>query len=110
MNTRLIPALCLLAFAASLHAQAKRPSSLLPPRPAPGGAAAAGTPAPGDWPQFRGADRDDISKETGLLKSWPAGGPKQVWVFNNAGLGYSGFSTSAGTLYTMGANDNGEEF
>src|SRR5689334_5301956 len=109
MNIRLLPALSLLALTASLHAQAKRPSSLLPPRNAPASAAtAAGTP--GDWPTFRGPDRDDISKESGLLKQWPSGGPKQVWMFNDAGLGYSGFSTSAGTLYTMGANDNGEEF
>jgi outer membrane protein assembly factor BamB len=63
----------------------------------------------GDWPTFRGADRDDISKETGLLKQWPSSGPKQLWTYNQAGLGYSGVSTSAGTLYTMGANDNGEE-
>src|SRR3954464_1228066 len=55
-------------------------------------------------------DRDDISKETGLIKQWPAGGPKQAWLFNDAGIGFSGFSTSGGTLYTMGANDNGEEF
>jgi len=37
--------------------------------------AAAGT----DWPQFRGADRSNISKETGLLRKWPAGGPKHLW-------------------------------
>ncbi|MCX7700294.1 MAG: hypothetical protein N2039_05410, partial [Gemmataceae bacterium] len=30
---------------------------------------------PGDWPQWRGPKRDDISQETGLLKSWPRGGP-----------------------------------
>lgn len=109
MYLRLIPALLLTAFAATLHAQAKRPSSLLPPRPAPGGSAGS-TAAPGDWPQFRGPDRDDISKETGLLKQWPETGPKLLWTFKEAGLGYSGFSTSAGTLYTMGANDDGEEF
>jgi len=26
-----------------------------------------------DWPQWRGPDRSDVSKETNLLKSWPAG-------------------------------------
>jgi hypothetical protein len=25
----------------------------------------------GDWPSWRGPGRDDISTETGLLKSWP---------------------------------------
>jgi outer membrane protein assembly factor BamB len=111
MNIRLIPALMFLAFATLLHAQAKRPSSLLPPRPAPGGTGAAGVASPGDWPQFRGADRDDISKETGLLKKWPANdGPPRLWTNQDAGLGYSGFSVVAGTLYTMGANDDGEEY
>jgi outer membrane protein assembly factor BamB len=33
----------------------------------------------GDWPQFRGANRDNISTETGLYRSWPAGGPKVLW-------------------------------
>ncbi len=28
-----------------------------------------------DWPQWRGPQRDGISRETGLLKQWPAGGP-----------------------------------
>jgi hypothetical protein len=32
-----------------------------------------------DWPQWRGPNRDDLSKETGLLKTWPSGGPKRVW-------------------------------
>ena len=32
-----------------------------------------------DWTQFRGPDRNGISKETGLLRKWPAGGPKIRW-------------------------------
>ena len=32
-----------------------------------------------DWTQFRGPDRNGISKETGLLRKWPAGGPKVRW-------------------------------
>ncbi len=32
-----------------------------------------------DWPQFRGPNRDAISKETGLLREWPEGGPKVLW-------------------------------
>jgi outer membrane protein assembly factor BamB len=98
----------LLPFAASLHAQAKRPSSLLPPR-APSGGAVLVPASVNDWPTFRGADRTDVSKESGLLKQWPAEGPKKAWVFDKAGLGYSGYAIVAGTLYTTGANDNGEE-
>lgn len=55
-----------------------------------------------DWPQWRGPNRDDISTETGLLKSWPVAGPKQLWVSKEAGLGYSGYSIVAGKLYTQG--------
>lgn len=58
-----------------------------------------------DWPTFRGADRTDISTETGLLKAWPADGPKKVWTNENAGLGYSGSAIAGGVLYTMGARD-----
>ncbi|MEK0449099.1 MAG: hypothetical protein RL088_1367 [Verrucomicrobiota bacterium] len=62
----------------------------------------------GDWPQWRGPNRDDISTESGLLKSWPAEGPKRVWLFENAGMGYAGFSISGGKLLTMGTRDGKE--
>lgn len=62
-----------------------------------------------DWPTFRGADRQDISTESGLLRKWPQGGPKQVWLSKDAGLGYSGFAVVGGTLFTMGADDASEE-
>jgi outer membrane protein assembly factor BamB len=61
-----------------------------------------------DWPQWRGADRTDRSSETGLLKRWPEGGPKRVWLFREGGLGYSGFSVVKGRLFTMGARGNQE--
>lgn len=56
-----------------------------------------------DWPGWRGEARNDLSTETYLLKSWPEGGPKKEWMTKDAGLGYSGFSISKGTLFTMGA-------
>jgi outer membrane protein assembly factor BamB len=58
-----------------------------------------------DWPTFRGADRTDISPETGLLRQWPSAGPQKVWMNEDAGLGYSGFAIVGGTLYTMGSRD-----
>src|SRR5215510_5383187 len=61
-----------------------------------------------NWPQWRGPDRDDLSKETGLLKSWPEGGPKRLWVCDTAGLGYSGPAIVAGKLFTMGSREDGE--
>ena len=32
-----------------------------------------------DWPAFRGPNRDGISKETGLLKTWSKDGPPIAW-------------------------------
>lgn len=55
-----------------------------------------------NWPQWRGPNRDGISKETGLLKQWPAEGPPLVWKASGAGSGYSSFSVANGKLYTMG--------
>jgi outer membrane protein assembly factor BamB len=61
-----------------------------------------------DWPQWRGANRDGISKETGLLKQWPAEGPPLVWKASGAGSGYSSFSVANGKLYTMGLRGDRE--
>lgn len=63
---------------------------------------------PNDWPQWRGANRDGKSSETGLMKSWPAGGPPRAWHATGAGDGYSSFSVSGGRLYTLGARGNTE--
>ncbi len=54
-----------------------------------------------DWTQWRGPGREDRSPDKGLLKSWPEGGPKQAWVFKDAGLGYAGYSIVGGRLFTM---------
>ena len=62
----------------------------------------------GEWPQWRGANRDGISKETGLLKQWPAEGPALVWKATGAGGGYSSFSIANGRLYTMGLRGDRE--
>ena len=65
-----------------------------------------------DWPQWRGPARDDISQETGLLKKWPEGGPKRVWLFEDAGSGYSGPAIADGRLFTIGTQgdmDGGDE-
>jgi outer membrane protein assembly factor BamB len=58
--------------------------------------------SPAEWPQWRGPNRDGISKETGLLKQWPEAGPPLAWKASGAGRGYSSLSASKGRLYTMG--------
>src|SRR5713226_3388122 len=62
----------------------------------------------GDWPQWRGPNRDGISKETGLLKQWPADGPPLAWKTNGAGGGYSSFAVANGRLFTMGLRGDRE--
>jgi outer membrane protein assembly factor BamB len=61
-----------------------------------------------DWPQWRGPDRTDISREKGLLPTWPKGGPKLLWTYKDAGLGFSGFAVVGDRLYTMGARQDEE--
>jgi formylglycine-generating enzyme required for sulfatase activity len=56
-----------------------------------------------DWPQFRGPGRDGTSPETGLMKSWPAGGPKLLWTAKaDLGKGFSSVSIAGGSVYTTG--------
>lgn len=56
-----------------------------------------------DWPQWRGPNRDGVSTESGLLESWPAGGPPRAWQIEGIGTGYSSIVVQAGRLYTLGA-------
>ncbi len=61
-----------------------------------------------DWLQWRGPGREDHSPDTGLLKSWPADGPKRVWTFENTGLGYGGISVAGSRLFTVGLRGDDE--
>ena len=76
-------------------------------KPPVGNAAGTGT-ASGDWPQFRGPNRDGISHETGLLKKWPQVGPPLAWRASGTGQGFSSVSVAAGRIYTMGNVGNDE--
>jgi outer membrane protein assembly factor BamB len=67
----------------------------------------AGTALAADWPQFRGPNRDGISRENGLLKSWPAGGPKVLWK-TLVGEGYSHLVVSKGRLFTLYGEGSGD--
>ena len=70
--------------------------------------ALAASAAGSDWPQWRGPDRTAVSPETGLLKAWPADGPKRLWLFENAGNGYSGPAIAGGKYFTLGTRDGSE--
>jgi outer membrane protein assembly factor BamB len=61
-----------------------------------------------DWPQWRGPDRDNISTETGLLRTWPAGGPKVLWETSVA-QGYAGVAIKNGLAYINDYDEDKKE-
>src|SRR5687768_9594377 len=68
----------------------------------------AGSPtSAADWPQWRGPDRNGISKETGLLEKWPEGGPPLAWKITGLGTGHSSISVANGRIFTLGDGSDG---
>ena len=55
-----------------------------------------------DWPQWRGPDRNGLSRESGLLKQWPASGPPLVWSASNLGSGYGSIAVSRDRIFVQG--------
>ena len=62
-------------------------------------AAAADEP---NWPRWRGPTNDGKSTDTGLLKSWPEGGPQLLWHCDDIGQGFSTPSFANGCIYITG--------
>lgn len=54
------------------------------------------------WPSWRGADRSGVSLEKGLLQSWPAGGPSELWTTEGVGGGMSSVVVADEKIFTMG--------
>jgi hypothetical protein len=59
-----------------------------------------------DWPQWRGPERTSLSKETGLMKSWPATGPTVAWTISNLGPGYGSVAIKDDRIYIQGVKSN----
>jgi outer membrane protein assembly factor BamB len=55
-----------------------------------------------DWPQWQGPDRTGVSKETGLLKQWPASGPAVVWTASGLGNGYGSMAVVGDRVFLQG--------
>lgn len=55
-----------------------------------------------DVTQWRGSERNGTYRETGLLTSWPAEGPKLLWSTDSLGKGYSSPSIAKGLVYVTG--------
>jgi len=52
--------------------------------------------------QWRGPKRDGIYSETGLLKSWPAEGPKLLWHYDDLGEGHASAAVTKERIFTAG--------
>jgi len=59
-----------------------------------------------DWTVFHGPNRDNVSAETGLLKSWQDGGPPLLWKVTTIGTtefpGYASVTVSDSRVFTAG--------
>ena len=64
--------------------------------------------AAADWPQWRGAERDGISKESGLLEKWPEGGPPLAWKATGLGEGFASVAVAGGRVITQGQARGGQ--
>lgn len=60
---------------------------------------------PGEWPRFRGANFDNINRDTTpLAESWDSAGPPVVWKVS-LGEGYSGPAVKNGRVYLLDYNE-----
>jgi len=53
-----------------------------------------------DWPNYLGPNKNATSDEKGLLRSWPASGPKVLWQ-KDLGAGFGGAAVSKGKVYLL---------
>jgi outer membrane protein assembly factor BamB len=56
--------------------------------------------------QFRGENRDGVYQETGLLKTWPEGGPEVLLTVEGLGKGHSSPVVSGGNIFVTGMKEN----
>lgn len=62
----------------------------------------------GYWPQWRGANRDNRSSDTELLKSWPEQGPPLAWQVDGLGDGIASLAIADGRIFTTTTYGNAE--
>jgi outer membrane protein assembly factor BamB len=53
-----------------------------------------------DWPWLYGPRRDQTSEQKGLLRTWPAEGPKLIWSIP-LGVGFGGPAVVGGNVYLL---------
>jgi len=63
-----------------------------------------------DCAQWRGPERNGVSRETGLLPEWPPEGPKLLWTKSDLGAGYAAPAVAGDRLYVLGNEGIENEF
>jgi outer membrane protein assembly factor BamB len=63
----------------------------------------------GEWPQWRGPNRDGVSKDTGLLTQWPESGPPLAWKATGLGTGFSSLAIAGGKIFTLGDREGSQQ-
>jgi len=59
-----------------------------------------------DWPQWRGPERNGVSKESGLLGQWPRSGPPVAWSAAMLGAGYGSMAVQGDRIWLQGMRNN----
>ncbi|MFN0130533.1 MAG: PQQ-binding-like beta-propeller repeat protein [Verrucomicrobiales bacterium] len=62
-----------------------------------------------EWNQWRGARRDGVSPEKGLLQTWPKEGPKLAWQIKGLGRGMASTAHADGKIFTMGERQGAQQ-
>src|SRR5215813_1979214 len=82
----------------SVHASSVTVDNSAPPNTVPSG--------PSDWPQWRGPERNGVSKDTGLIKQWPSSGPQRAWSISSLGEGYGSLAIKGDRIFVQGSRGN----
>jgi len=82
----------------SVHASSEPANHSAPPNTVPSG--------PSDWPQWRGPERNGVSKDTGLIKQWPSSGPQQAWSISSLGEGFGSIAIKGDRIFVQGTRED----
>lgn len=58
-----------------------------------------------NWTQYLGSNRNSVSDQKNILKTWPANGPQALWTVN-VGIGFGGPVVKDGKAYLLDRDDN----
>src|SRR5215475_15100220 len=96
LSLALSVALLLIWFSVRAPLAAKNASAYAPPNAVPSG--------PSDWPQWRGPERNGLSKDSGLLKQWPSSGLQKGWSISGLGEGYGSVAIRGASIFVQGTS------